>query len=55
MKKGRRVFSVCSPKNKYLNGGVEGRVFWGFLASWGVWWLAVGDTPSLSCLLESRL
>ncbi len=46
MKTGRRLFSFCSLENKYLDGGLAGRVFWGFLASWGVWWLAGGDAPS---------
>jgi hypothetical protein len=46
IKKVRRFFSVCSPKNKYFDGGLVGRVFCGFLASVGVCWLAVGDTPS---------
>ncbi|MGO9862541.1 MAG: hypothetical protein ACLPLR_02920 [Terriglobales bacterium] len=54
MKKVRRLFSVCSPENKYFDGGLAGRVFWGFLACWGVYWLEVGDTPLLRGLLESR-
>jgi hypothetical protein len=33
-------------KNKFFDGASAGAVFWGFLASWGVCWLAVGDTPS---------
>jgi hypothetical protein len=45
-KKGRRLFSVCSLENKYFDGGLAGSIFWGFLASWGVYWSAVGDTPS---------
>jgi hypothetical protein len=39
-------FAVCSPENKYFDGALAGMVFWGFLASWGVYWLAVADTPS---------
>jgi hypothetical protein len=54
-KEAGRLFSVCSPKNKYFDGGLARAVFWGFLASWGVYWLAVGDTPLLADLLESRL
>ncbi|MGO9865055.1 MAG: hypothetical protein ACLPLR_15715 [Terriglobales bacterium] len=42
MKKDGRLFSVCSPKNKYFEGGLAGGVFWGFLASWGVYWLEAG-------------
>jgi hypothetical protein len=40
------LFSVCSLENKYFDGGLAGGIFSGFLASWGVYWLAVGDTPS---------
>jgi hypothetical protein len=40
-------FAVCSPENKYFDGALAGRVFWGFLASWGVYWLAVADTTYL--------
>ena len=40
------LFSVCSPENKFSHGALAGQVFWGFLASWGVYWLVIGGTPS---------
>jgi len=39
-------FSVCSPENKFLGGGLAGRNFLGFSASWCVWRLVTGY-PSL--------
>jgi hypothetical protein len=50
MKKIRRHicswFSVCSPENKFLDGGLTGPAFLGSLASWGVYWLVISGTPS---------
>jgi len=39
-------FSFCSPENKFFDGGLAGGISWGFLASWGVYWLVIGGTTS---------
>jgi hypothetical protein len=55
MKKGGRLFSVCSLENKYFDGGLAGTVFAVFwlpavFTGWGL-----GIAPPLAGLLESIL
>jgi hypothetical protein len=49
-----RLFSVCSLENKYFDDGLARTVFWEFLASCGVCWLAVGDAPSPARSIEIK-